>query len=716
MRTTLSWQTPKALVLVLGGLACAPLLAQEQARAELPWVAIIEPKAGQQITAGDIKTFRGTIGEFISASNKYQLVDRMHIERVIKEQKFQREGLVNPATMKKLGNMMGANIICVIDLLRERGAFNAEIMLIDVESGKIYNNVHAIAEKDNPMELKKLAETMSGRLLKIESPSQVYEREMQEKEQKRARAEQERLQQQKLEDERKDRAEREERERAERELAERNAPKESKLIGFLRGGKSPAPVPPRDGQAQASRDADAAREAEELRRREADAKAAKEAEARAAKEAAEAKALLETQQKALREAEARAAKEAEERRAKEEEVKALREQWERVLKEAEERGAREAEAKAAKEAEERTRKEAEAKAAREAKEAEERTQKETEARAAKEAKEAAERSAKEAEEVKARERMEAEARAAREAEARAAKEAEARAAKEAQERAVREAAENAAREAEETRAMELEAAELRRRLERAAKEAEEYAARELEAKRAAEAQELAVKETEDRAASDAEERARKEAEAKAASDAEERARKEAEAPAAPVSIGDLKATVNRLAPDFAFEKKGDAASCVYKPLAQWQVQQMQAVINGGAAFWPTLFVEIQKGELHATSMYVYGSKKHKLSHTKLTVEIDSRAMTALMVLSVQDSSILRFTTERGAIADPALLRFIAANPGKKVSVRIEGDGGGSKDYVLSEVAHTAIVRTLELHDAMDALEKAGVPPEQRYEQ
>jgi hypothetical protein len=521
-------------------------------------VAIIDPRGNPRITEMDRKTFRGTIGEFIIASKKYDLVDRAQIERVLKEQKFQRDGLVNPATMKKIGNLLGADIICAIDLLREGGNFSAEIMLIDVENGKMYGFVQEIAERDDARELKKLAEKMGGRLLQVESPSEAYERERREKQQARERAEQKRIQDQKSEDERR---EREERERAERERLERDAPKEPKRKGIFGGGKAPAA-------------------------------------------------------------------------------------------EAEERARKEADAKAAKEAEERTRKDAEAKAAEELRrrDAEERTRKEAEAKAAKEAEERA--------------RRDAEAKAAREAEAKAAKE--------------------------------------------------------------------------------AEERARKDAEAKAAREAEELRRKDAEAgapeaPVPPSAIESAKATINRLMPDFTFEKRVGGVSCTYRPLALWQAQKMQAIVgadsrsrllmdefnfrmsdgvHGSAGYWSSLCVEIARGELQATSWHVYRDKKRKLSHTSLTARIGDMTMTVRMALVVGylSSAGPSLTTERARMADPAMLRFIADNPGKKVSVRIEGDGGVHRDYVLSEVAHTAIIRTLEIYDAMETLKKAGVPLEKSYDQ
>jgi hypothetical protein len=645
-------QTPKAIILILAA-ACAPLLAQAEPQAKLPSVAIIDPRGNPRITEMDRKTFRGTIGEFIIASKKYELVDRAQIERVLKEQKFQRDGLVNPATMKKIGNLLGADIICAIDLLREGANFSAEIMLIDVENGKMYGFVQEIAEKDDARELKKLAEKMGGRLLQVESPSEAYERERREKQQARERAEQKRIQDQKSEDERRERAEREERERAERERAERDAPKDPKRKGIFGGGKSPAA------------------EAEERARKEAEERARKEAETKAAKDAEE-----------LRR------RDAEERTRKDAEAKAVKEAEERARKEAEERTRKEAEAKAAKDAEELRRREADAKAA---KDAEELRRREAEVKAAKDA-----------EELR---RREAEAKAAREAEERARKDADAKAAKDAEELRRREAEAKAAKDAE----------ELRRR------EAEERARKDVEAKTAREA----------------EERARKEAEAKAAKETEAGA---LEAPVSPSAIESAKATINRLMPAFTFEKRVGGVSCTYRPLAQWQAQKMQAVVSGadsrsrmlmdefnfrissgvhgGAGYWHSLHVEIVKGELRATSRYVYSNKKHMLFHTNLTAKIGDMGMTAQAALVVGHLSSAGpgITTEEARITDPAILRFIADNPGKKVDVRLEGGGGTYRDYVLSEVAHTAIIRTLELYDAMETLKKAGVPLEKSYDQ
>jgi hypothetical protein len=240
-----------------------------------------------------------------------------------------------------------------------------------------------------------------------------------------------------------------------------------------------------------------------------------------------------------------------------------------------------------------------------------------------------------------------------------------------------------------------------------------------------ETEERVRKETEQRVRKETEERVRKETEARVRKEAEDRTRREAEAraaearataPSASTAVRSAKATISRLAPEFTFDRKGDSVSSVNKSLDRYRVQGMQAVINEKAKFWHSLFVEIQNGELQATSRYVFANKTHRLSHAKLTVEIDSIAMEAQLALTVQRLSIVGITTETATISNPGVLRFIADNPDKKVNIRIDGEGGASKEYVLSEVAHKAIAQTLELYDAMETLKMAGVALEQQYGQ
>jgi hypothetical protein len=186
-----------------------------------------------------------------------------------------------------------------------------------------------------------------------------------------------------------------------------------------------------------------------------------------------------------------------------------------------------------------------------------------------------------------------------------------------------------------------------------------------------------------------------------------------------MSAKDARAAAARLAPDFAFERafgKTEGATIVHKALEQYRAQGLEAVIAGSEKYWHSLFVEIHNGELHASSGYVFGNKAQGLSHTRLTIEIDNISMVAEMSLDTQRLGAAGVTTETAAMTSLGALRFIADNPGKKVNVRIEGDTGAYRDYALSEVAQKAIAQTLELHDAMETLKRAGISLGQQYGQ
>ena len=77
---------------------------------------------------------------YISAyqkDNNFSIIDRNKIESVLKETEFQQSGLV-PETRIKLGNMLGATHLLIIDFLRTyRPLVDTTIRrLIEVESGK----------------------------------------------------------------------------------------------------------------------------------------------------------------------------------------------------------------------------------------------------------------------------------------------------------------------------------------------------------------------------------------------------------------------------------------------------------------------------------------------------------------------------------------------------------------------------------------------------
>jgi len=71
------------------------------------------------------------------------MVERMRIRQIMEEQKFQMTGLVDPATAKEAGKLLGADTILTGGFAEFRGEVRITVRLVDVEKGSV---MHAIEE------------------------------------------------------------------------------------------------------------------------------------------------------------------------------------------------------------------------------------------------------------------------------------------------------------------------------------------------------------------------------------------------------------------------------------------------------------------------------------------------------------------------------------------------------------------------------------------
>jgi regulator of protease activity HflC (stomatin/prohibitin superfamily) len=189
----------KAFALVFGCLFCAqpfPLRGQEgqlgaaQQNTGLPSVAIMEPSATSAgastktaVSAMDKLAVRGTLSEYLTRSRRYRVLDRARIDQIAKEQDFQRKGLVNQTTIKKMGEMMGADFICTLELMRDDSVFGVNVALIDVVTGEQPFSSFEMTPNYSAMTVKSLAEAIGRKILAIDQT----EREMREEEERAER-------------------------------------------------------------------------------------------------------------------------------------------------------------------------------------------------------------------------------------------------------------------------------------------------------------------------------------------------------------------------------------------------------------------------------------------------------------------------------------------------------------------------------------------------
>lgn len=115
-------------------------------------IALLEPRVGEGSTAvsGMEKAIvRGELRKAMVNFAGFEAITRTDIDQMMKEQNFQRTGMVSDDQIKKLGELSGADYICVSTLTKSNTEFYLEAYLIHLESGTMTNPAAQYGELSN---------------------------------------------------------------------------------------------------------------------------------------------------------------------------------------------------------------------------------------------------------------------------------------------------------------------------------------------------------------------------------------------------------------------------------------------------------------------------------------------------------------------------------------------------------------------------------------
>ena len=115
-------------------------------------IALLEPRAGEGSTAisGMEKAMvRGELRKAIVNHTGSEAFTRADIDQLMKEQDFQRTGNVSEADIHRMGEMSGADYLCISTLNKSEDEFYLEAYLINVETGAISNPASQYGELVN---------------------------------------------------------------------------------------------------------------------------------------------------------------------------------------------------------------------------------------------------------------------------------------------------------------------------------------------------------------------------------------------------------------------------------------------------------------------------------------------------------------------------------------------------------------------------------------
>lgn len=115
--------------------------------AQVKNVAMLEPVAVTDDVSVIVKRMiRGELTKSISKEDGFNAFTREDIDKMLKEHNFQESGMVNDEQRLKLGEMTGADYICISKVTKDGDSYYLEAFLIHCETGKIENPATSYVE------------------------------------------------------------------------------------------------------------------------------------------------------------------------------------------------------------------------------------------------------------------------------------------------------------------------------------------------------------------------------------------------------------------------------------------------------------------------------------------------------------------------------------------------------------------------------------------
>jgi TolB-like protein len=143
-----------ALILIpLGSLAFA-----------LPQVAVLKTSVAAGIDPTVESAITGKIEEALVNSGRFQVLDRVSVDQVLKEKEFQlASGIVSESQMRQAGEYLGADFVAVATVTRVGQTFTLSAKMINVTTGQIA--VQASADRQGTIDVVlALASEVAGKL------------------------------------------------------------------------------------------------------------------------------------------------------------------------------------------------------------------------------------------------------------------------------------------------------------------------------------------------------------------------------------------------------------------------------------------------------------------------------------------------------------------------------------------------------------------------
>lgn len=115
-----------------------PLAILSQAQIK---VAVLDPtiEEGSNVTSTEKAMLRGELRKAIIRVDGYEALSRTDVDRVINELDFQSSGYVSEGEAHQLGELCGADYLCISSISKSAKQYYIEAYFVDVTTGKMLN-------------------------------------------------------------------------------------------------------------------------------------------------------------------------------------------------------------------------------------------------------------------------------------------------------------------------------------------------------------------------------------------------------------------------------------------------------------------------------------------------------------------------------------------------------------------------------------------------
>ena len=131
-------------------------------------VAVVKPYLEGNASAIHVNLVKQTLVSTILKVDGYQAFSRAEIDAIFTEQSFQYGGDVNDATRKKIGDIYGADMLCISQIVGSGGELLISAMLIDVQTAEIKSSPEPAIVKATTDNVKTAAKIIAMQLLGME--------------------------------------------------------------------------------------------------------------------------------------------------------------------------------------------------------------------------------------------------------------------------------------------------------------------------------------------------------------------------------------------------------------------------------------------------------------------------------------------------------------------------------------------------------------------